>query len=430
MPIGEGEPLPPGRRVALVLKVAQRLLELDPDTDDRSPEQVGADLVHLRHGIDLLEIRFARDAGSFASTSEYDAQGSVTPIDWIRHNCRMSGHAAAERVCVGEQLHALPQSLAATTEGAVGYAHLALLARTAAWVGEHGGAFREEPLLERALESSVSRFRHLCHHACHAGDPAAYAEEQALFVAERSLSLTPCEDGGYVLGGKLDAVGGATLRTALEPLAKPSGRDDDRDRARRLADALVELAEHALDSGRIPSTASQRAHLQVTTSFETLLGSLGAPAAELEFSLPISARTVARLACDCNLTRVLLDADSAVIDVGRSKRVVSGSTRRALNLRDRHSAWPGCCRPANWTAAHHLKYWTRGGSTDLDNLVLLCHRHHWMVHEGGWQLVKDDEGRLLTIRPPGSARPVVLSRSANPAAGHRLTRVTRVQSSR
>ena len=80
--------------------------------------------------------------------------------------------------------------------------------------------------------------------------------------------------------------------------------------------------------------------------------------------------------------------------------MVSGSTRRALNLRDRHCAWPGCDRPANWTAAHHLKHWTRGGPTDLDNLVLLCHRHHWMVHEGGWQLLKDDEGRLLTIRPP------------------------------
>jgi hypothetical protein len=128
MSIGEGEPLPPSRRVALVLKVARRLLELDSDADDRLPEQVGADLVHLRHGIDLLEIRFARDARSFASTSESDAQGSVTPIDWIRHNCRMSGHAAAERVCVGEQLHALPQSVAAATEGAVGYAHLALLA--------------------------------------------------------------------------------------------------------------------------------------------------------------------------------------------------------------------------------------------------------------------------------------------------------------
>ena len=399
MSIRVGEPLRPSRQVALVLEVAEQVIELDLEAGDRSPEQVGADLVHLRHAIDLLELRFAIDAGSFASTSEYEIQGSVTAIDWVRHNCRMSGHAAAERVCVGEQLLNLPQSMAAVAEGALGYGHLALLARTSAWVGEQGGAFAEDRLLEQALESSVSRFRHLCHHARHAAAPDGYAEEEARVVEERFLSLTPCEDGGYVVDGKLDAVGGATLRTALEPLARRSDRDDDRGKARRLADALVELAEHALDSGRIPSTGSQRAHLQVTASFETLLGNLGSPGAELEFSLPISGKTVQRFACDCNLTRVLLDADSAVIDVGRSHRVVSGSVRRALNVRDRHCRWPGCDRPSSWTAAHHLQHWIHGGATELGNLVLLCHRHHRMVHEGGWQLVRDDRGRLLTIRP-------------------------------
>ena len=311
----------------------------------------------------------------------------------------MSGHAAAERVCVGQQLGSLEQSVTATTEGAIGYAHLALMARTAGWLGERGNAFSEGRLLEQALDVSVSRFRHLCHHARHAGDPDAYADEQALIVEERSLSLTLCEDGGYAFGGKLDAVGGAALRTALEPLAKHNGKHDDRRRERRLADALVELAHHALNTGAIPQSAGQRAHLQITASFETLRGSLGAPAGEMEFSLPISAKCVERYACDCSVTRVLLGADSAVIDVGRAVRKPHGATRRALTIRDRHCTWPGCDRLANWTEVHHLKHWIRGGSTDLDNLTLLCYRHHWMVHEGGWQLIKTDEGRLVTIRP-------------------------------
>jgi hypothetical protein len=117
----------------------------------------------------------------------------------------------------------------------------------------------------------------------------------------------------------------------------------------------------------------------------------------MEFSLPISSRMVQRLACDSSLTRVLLGADSAVIDVGRSMRVVPGATRRALNVRDKGCQWPGCERPASWSAAHHLIHWCHGGNTDLDNLVLLCHRHHWMVHEGGWQIARDDSGRILTI---------------------------------
>jgi hypothetical protein len=54
--------------------------------------------LRLRHGIDVLELGFATRATTFAATDEYDAQGSVTPIDWIRHHCHMSGHAAARAV--------------------------------------------------------------------------------------------------------------------------------------------------------------------------------------------------------------------------------------------------------------------------------------------------------------------------------------------
>ena len=192
-----------------------------------------------------------------------------------------------------------------------------------------------------------------------------------------------------LISGILDPIGGAALRTALEPLARKSGTHDDRDRERRLADALVELA----------SGGEQKAQIQVTSSLETLLGLAGAPAAEMEFSLPVSSRTIERLACDSSIARVLLDSESVVIDVGRSKRVVSEPGKRALQARDGHCRWPRCDRPASRSAAHHVVHWIHGGSTDLDNLILLCHRHHWMVHEGNWQLVRGDDGRMLTIPP-------------------------------
>ncbi|HKV87305.1 MAG TPA: HNH endonuclease signature motif containing protein [Candidatus Dormibacteraeota bacterium] len=106
-----------------------------------------------------------------------------------------------------------------------------------------------------------------------------------------------------------------------------------------------------------------------------------------------------RLACDGGLSRVLLGQESLVIDVGRSKRVVSGGRKRALKVRDGHCRWPGCERPASWCDGHHLVHWLHGGSSDLDNLVLLCHRHHRMVHEGGWQVVRTEGGGLITIAP-------------------------------
>jgi hypothetical protein len=124
-----------------------------------------------------------------------------------------------------------------------------------------------------------------------------------------------------------------------------------------------------------------------------------ASAADLEFSLPISAKAVERLACDCTVTRILLSADSAVIDVGRSKRVITPAQSKALKVRDMGCRFPGCDRPATYTSGHHLVHWIKGGSTDLPNLVLLCHRHHWMVHEGSWQLVKTDDGTMLAVPP-------------------------------
>jgi HNH endonuclease/Domain of unknown function (DUF222) len=119
----------------------------------------------------------------------------------------------------------------------------------------------------------------------------------------------------------------------------------------------------------------------------------------MEYAGVVASATVQRLACDATITRVLLDSRSAVVDVGRSERVVPGATRRALNIRDRGCRWPGCDRSASWTAAHHVVHWAHGGRTDLENLVLLCNRHHWSVHEGGWQLVRADDGGLLTLPP-------------------------------
>jgi hypothetical protein len=73
--------------------------------------------------------------------------------------------------------------------------------------------------------------------------------------------------------------------------------------------------------------------------------------------------------------------------------------RRALNVRDHGCRWPGCDRPASWSSGHHLVHWIQGGLSDLANLVLLCYRHHWMVHEGRWQLVKTDDGKFLAVPP-------------------------------
>jgi uncharacterized protein DUF222/HNH endonuclease len=353
---------------------------------DFTTEERRERLIQKRHIIDLMELSFSREAAEYAATKDYEEQGSVSPIDWIRVNCHMTGPAAADRVAVGQLAPQLEQTVDALADGNVGFAHLVVMARTADAVGSK---FNEAVLLKKARENSPGKFHHICRHFRHAVDACRFAAEHVEQVENRRLSLSTWFDGSMLLSGVLDSVGGAALRAALEPLARKSGTHDDRSRERRLADALVELA----------SGGEQPAQIQVTSSVETLLGLVGAPAAEMEFSLPISSKTVERLACDSSISRVLLNSESMVIDVGRSKRVVSEPGRRALKARDGSCRWPGCDRPASRSAAHHVVHWIHGGTTDLDNLILLCHRHHWMVHEGGWQLVRSDDGRLLTIPP-------------------------------
>ena len=354
-----------------------------------SPVATGAEianrLTQIRHDIDELELEFARLAAEFDKTAWWDDEGFNTAGDWIRFNCHMNSHAVVSAFAVGATEREMPATMQALRSGEIGFAHVATMARTACDVG---GAFDENKLLPLAVENSPGKFFHKCVHYRHAVDAEGYNRDQEQLAEERGLRLNTAQDGCLLISGLLDPVGGAVVRAALEPLARPSGAHDDRTIEKRNADALVELA-----SGGKPAS------VQVTTTLETLQGLRGAPAGEMERSAPVSSATTQRLACDATVTRVLLSQDSMVIDVGRSKRVVDGALRKALMVRDKHCQWPNCERPASWCDGHHLLHWIHGGETSLENCMLLCKRHHRMVHEGGWQIVKTDEGHIVTVAP-------------------------------
>ena len=347
--------------------------------------EVAEELLRLRRQIDDLELSFARAAVEFNKTNWWDHEGFNTAFDWIRINCHLTSHEVWNALAVGTQEPEMPETVQAMRGGEIGFAHVATMARTA---NEVGPAFDERKLLPLAKQYSPGKFFHKCLHYRHSIDADGYTRDQEELFESRYLRLNTAQDGCLIISGLLDPVGGAVVRKALEPLARRSGEHDDRKPEKRFADALTELA-----GGGKP------ADIQVTATIETLKGMAGAGAAEMEFSLPISAKAVQRMACDCSVTRVLLDQDSAVVDLGRSKRVVSNATRAALKVRDGHCQWPGCEREASRCDGHHLVHWIDGGETNLENLVLLCRRHHRMVHEGGWQLIKRADGRIVVIAP-------------------------------
>jgi hypothetical protein len=240
----------------------------------------------------------------------------------------------------------------------------------------------------------------------------------------------------------LDPEAGQTLLAALEPLARPTSVQDDRNAWQRNADALAELARRSLEAGRLPRTGGVRPQLLVTVDLATLLGQPGSLGGELGWTGSLGAESCRRLACDADLTRVLVtrgphghqhingSADGQAggglaarlraarrllppalggpptqpLEVGRATRTVARAQRAALVVRDGGCGFPGCDRPQSWCEAHHLRHWLYGGPTDLGNLTLLCRAHHRAVHEGGWRLQRAPDGRL-TATPPHRRRP-------------------------
>jgi hypothetical protein len=113
----------------------------------------------------------------------------------------------------------------------------------------------------------------------------------------------------------------------------------------------------------------------------------------------VEAATAQKHACDSALLGAIVDKHGKVLALGRSRRLVSKPQRRALLIRDTMCRYPGCHQTRH-LKAHHVIPWILGGTTDLDNLILLCQWHHTAVHEGGVSITQGSEGWVFT-KPDG-----------------------------
>jgi hypothetical protein len=351
----------------------------------------------LRVVIDSLEGVFSAHVRNCQRAGEHLVAGNITAASWIARTCGMSITSSADRLCVGEQLESLPKVAAALGSGEISYQSTSVLCHLREQLAEQARLFDEDEMLEYAREYSVFELRKLCNAARHAADPDGFFNDAEENFLRRRLHISQMSDGLFAVDGVLDPVAGAALKTAVDVLAKPKGPEDERSARQRRADAVGELALHAMEQGTLPRRHAVKPHINLTMTLEGLKGELGVPPAGLDLSLPISTRTAERIACDCTMSRVLL-SDSMVIDVGRATRTVSAPTMRALRVRDKGCRFPGCDRQVNWSNPHHIKFWARGGPGNLPNLVLLCFFHHRLVHESGWQVIKS--GREFTFLPP------------------------------
>jgi hypothetical protein len=350
------------------------------DLEEIPVEVIGEQLIELFQERNRLDAEIQRRLARFDRAEGYAADRALSAQAWLRWKCRLSAGEASERVRVARQLPELEITASALAAGEISYRHAALISRTAAELGDAWETNAEEILVTASRELDPGRLRYAVGHLKHYLMPDGCLEEAKEDFERRHLYLSQTFDGMFKLDGQLDAEGGAALKSALDALITPPTEGDERSAPQRRADALVEMAWRLMDRGELPSVGGQKPHLMVSAQMSTLRKQPLAPAAELAWAQTIPAETARRIACDCELTPIL-DGEAH-----GSRKVIPGWKRRALVARDKGCRFEGCEMPAAWTDAHHLKHWADGGSDDLWNLVLLCRRHHRMVHEGGLPL--------------------------------------------
>jgi hypothetical protein len=323
--------------------------------------------------------------------AELDRRGGFpdcTVAHWLAWRCALSPRAAREHVRVARALTELPLIHASFARGELSYAKVRALTRVAKEESE-------EELLELAccltasqLERAIRAYRWVT--AAEANDLHSLAY----------VGYTWAEDGSLILNARLAPEDGALLLRALE-----AARDRLQERARAeeggsagprrptSAEALVALADRSLTDGPESRTGGER--YQVVLHVDARQGK-----GVLEEAVALSEQTSKRLACDASLVE-LVEKDGEPLSVGRKRRTVPPSIRRALQARDRRCRFPGCDN-RRFLDAHHIEHWAEGGETRLGNLVLLCGRHHRFLHEGGYSLAALAEGELEFRDPWGN----------------------------
>ena len=401
-------PSPP----ALVTPVPEAHASAEPIFETTLDE--GVSLEHLEAEICSLAGRLASSTCDWLRLiAEFDRRkgwaqwGVRSCAHWLAWACSVAPVAAREYVRVANGLVGLPLLDAAFREGRLSYSKVRALTRVA-------GRVSEQVLLEQGLVHTASQLERLVRGFRRAdgigADQQRMRRARWFFDDEGMLVLTarlPADEGAIVVAALEHAQHQAIAATtssadpakAPDPSYSPDAEETDRGSA---ADALVAVAMAALSAGPADSSGDDR-HLVVVHVDAGILTAaeptptVPSPAVptstqdedasglcRIENGPGLSRSDVLRISCDAALVTLI---DSAVpgeqLRLGRKTRKISPALRRALRFRDGGCRFPGCHRVSHLDA-HHVRHWVNGGPTDLDNLVLLCRRHHVAIHEEGF----------------------------------------------
>ncbi|RBY77174.1 endonuclease [Geodermatophilus sp. TF02-6] len=354
-----------------------------------------------------IAAEIARTVRECESAGAAEVDGLKSMASWLRGHAHLSPAEAGRVVRAGRALEHLPALAAAFAAGHVTGEQAGLVARVAepeplALAAEQDvdlaavDAVLAGVATQQRCADVAKAVQHYLDRLDADGPEPDPTEGRRLVIAQRP-------DGSGSGRFDLDAVGLEKLQTALEALVQ-AGRStgDERSRAQQQADALVQLCDNALAAGSLPQLRGHKPQVVVKIAIEDLVDpATGRSAAEMGSGATISAARARWLACDGQVTRIVMGPDGVPLDHGRTVRLFPPHVRRAAEVRDGGCVFAGCGAPTWWCDVHHLLEWINGGQTDLDNAALLCERHHTKVHHG-FRVERQPDGRWRTRRPDGT----------------------------
>jgi hypothetical protein len=332
--------------------------------------------------------------GEFDAAELWDLDGDVSMVAWLRHYTGREHGAAARLALQARKLGELPALRQAFLEGTItgGQVDVVLAnvpLRHVALFAEHEaeliGPLAGLPIDE--LRAAMVDWRTKADAVVDNG-PDADHENEVYF----STTIDGRGELRASLASDLTAVVDAGLRVA-DP------RDFDLTPAERRAQALETVFRHFLDHQRQHRGGRHRPHVNVTITADELAQGIGGQ--YLDTGGVPSPAELGALLCDSATHRLVVEGRSSILDYGRARRLVPSDLFQALTTRDHGCRFPACNRPAAWTDAHHVIHWQAGGATALDNLVLLCRRHHRRLHRPGYEAKLRPDGTFEITRPGG-----------------------------
>jgi hypothetical protein len=340
--------------------------------------------VALHRQLERLDAVATRAVAMFDATRDWEADGARSATAWIATRCRLPDHACRRRVQRGRGLRAAPMTEAAWVAGEVSQGHVdaLLAARTPATVG----AFErdEAVLVDFAVHLPFRHFQRATAYWRQLADPDGVELDAEARHAARRLHLSQSTDGMWFLDGCLDPIGGAAVAGMLRRVEQELFASDWSDReaslplrtpAQRRADALVELSRRA---GAVPAGARCPEPLfTVLVDYETLAGRVCELADEGAVVTP--GELVGWLG-EAWVERVVFDGPDRVKNIGVRRRIFTGATRRAVEVRDRECFHEFCDAPAGQGEIDHVVPYAAGGLTVESNGRAACRFHHRRRH--------------------------------------------------